>query len=96
MKFHNCETPSEVCEWCDSHPGYAIISITYKYDNYYDEDCTYVIFYEDFSNQRPERITAHNIDPGFAIPSTGTPMPSIQYPSYVNSGNRPEVAEPIC
>lgn len=96
MKFHTCETPSEVCEWCNSHRGYVIISITHQYTDRYDKDSIYVIFYEDFSNQRPERIATNNIDPGFAIPSTGAPMPTIQYPSYVCSGNRPKVAEPVC
>lgn len=96
MKFHTCETPSEVCEWCNSHQGYAIISITYQYSDLYNEDCIYVIFYEDFSNQQPKQIAAHNIDPGFSIPSTGTPMPSVRCPSYVSSGNRPKVTESVC
>ena len=51
--------------------------------------------YEDFSNQQPKRIAAHNIDPRFSIPSTGAPMSLVRYPSHVCSGDRPEVTEPI-
>ena len=51
--------------------------------------------YEDFSNQQPKRIAAHNINPGVSIPSTGAPMQSVRYPSHVCSDDRPEVAEPI-
>ena len=96
MKYHTCETPDEVCEWCNPHQGYTIISITYRYSNLYDEDCLYVIFYEDFSNQQPKRIAAHNIDPGIAIQAADALLQTVRYPSYVYSNKRPEDSEPIC
>ena len=90
MKFHTCGTPAEVCDWCNTHSAFVIISITYWAAN-----LEFVIFYEDFSNYKPKHVAAHNIDPGIAIQAADAPLQTVRCPSYVYSGDRFEVAEPV-
>ena len=90
IKFHSCRTPSEVCDWCDAHSAFVIISITYRCDLEMCADNDFVIFYEDFSNYKTEHAAAHNIDRGIAIQTADALLQAVRCPSYVCSNKGPE------
>lgn len=91
MKFHTCGTPAEVCDWCNTHSAFVIISIAYWAAN-----LEFVIFYEDFSNYKPKHAAAHNVDPGVAIQAADALLQAVRCPSYVYSNKGPEDSGPIC
>lgn len=78
MRYKRFDVEDEVIKWCNQNPSTYVVSITYN-----SQRRQYIIFYENYSIPQPSKIAAHNIDPGFAIPSTGSPMPTAQYPSTV-------------